>query len=223
MITWEGKVLNNYIRAGLFEPYARDIVNSIREYIEGMDVIDAGCGPGNISGVLADYAKSVVGIDAQENAIEFAKKFYVDKGNLSFQVGDFLSLEANSCDVLCGISIGKIDENNLKLLKVPRKKLIFVNTLCNQYFPSKKLNDFDERILLNSKLVYKTFPISTSFGQPFLSFEEAVDFISDHRLSDDPKKFALEKVREIQGEFPFYLENKREVQVTIIESEKYNG
>ncbi len=221
MISWKGKTLTDFVRAGQFEPYASDIVNNIREYIEGKEIIDAGCGPGNISRVLAKYAKSVIGIDTQSYPIEFAKDLYSNIGNLSFKVGDFFDLESNSCDVLFGVSIGMIDEKNLELIRIPREYLIFVNTLKSQYFPKRNHNEYDDTILKNGNYKYETFRLSTSFGQPFLNYDEAVDFIRRHNLSDEYEKFAKENIKEISSEYPLYLENKKNIQITVIESKNY--
>lgn len=221
MIKWEGKTLIEYVRAGQFEPYAEDVVNKVKEYIKDKEVVDAGCGPGNISSVLSKYAAKVTGIDTQTEAIEYAKELYADVKNLSFKVGNFFDLESNSCDVLFGVSIGRIDERNLKLIRIPRKYLIFVNTLKSQYFPKRNHNEYDDTILKNKNYKYETFRLSTSFGQPFLNYDEAFDFIRRHNLSDDYEKFAKDNIKEIQSEYPLYLENKKNIQITVIESENY--
>lgn len=221
MIKWEGKILTEYVRAGQFEPYAKDVVDRVKEYIINKEVIDAGCGPGNISVALSEYADKVIGIDAQTKAIEYAKELYSDVKNLSFKVGDIFDLESNSCDVLFGVSIGRIDERNLELIRIPRKYLIFVNTLKSQYFPKRNHNEYDDTILKNGNYKYETFRLSTSFGQPFLNYDEAVDFIRRHNLSDDYEKFAKENIKEISSGFPLYLENKKNIQITVIESKNY--
>ena len=222
MIRWEGKTLTEYVRAGQFEPYAEDVVNKVKEYIKDKEVIDAGCGPGNISSVLSKYAVKVTGIDTQTEAIEYAKELYSDVENLSFKVGDFFDLESNSCDVLFGVSIGRIDERNLELIRIPRKYLIFVNTLRSQYLPKRNHNEYDDTILKKGNYKFETFRISTSFGQPFLNYDEAYDFIRRHDLSDNYEKFLKDNVMEISSEFPLYLENKKDIQVTVIESEGYD-
>lgn len=222
MIRWEGKTLTEYVRAGQFEPYAEDVVNKVKEYIKDKEVIDAGCGPGNISSVLSKYAAKVTGIDTQTEAIEYAKELYSDVENLSFKVGDFFDLESNSCDVLFGVSIGKIDERNLELIRIPRKYLMFVNTLRSQYLPKRNHNEYDDTILKKGNYKFETFRISTSFGQPFLNYDEAYDFIRRHDLSDNYEKFLKDNVVEISSEFPLYLENKKDIQITVIESEGYD-
>lgn len=221
MIKWEGKTLTEYVRAGQFEPYAEDVVDRVKEYIINNEVIDAGCGPGNISVALSEYADKVIGIDTQTKAIEYAKELYSDVKNLSFKVGNFFDLESNSCDVLFGVSIGRIDERNLKLIRIPRKYLIFVNTLKSQYFPKRNHNEYDDTILKDRNYKYETFRLSTSFGQPFLNYDEAVDFIRRHNLSGDYEKFAKENIKEISSEYPLYLENKKNIQITVIESKNY--
>lgn len=53
--------------------------------LENKDIISFGCGTGEIEYKLAQHAKSVHGIDASKNMVEYAKKQYPHQNNLSFQ------------------------------------------------------------------------------------------------------------------------------------------
>ena len=57
-----------------------------RELAIGKDVLDIACGEGYGSGLLADVARSVVGVDASEEVIQYAAKRY-QRSNVRFKHG----------------------------------------------------------------------------------------------------------------------------------------
>ncbi|HJR19392.1 MAG TPA: class I SAM-dependent methyltransferase [Actinomycetota bacterium] len=57
--------------------------------IAGMNVLDAGCGEGYGSAMLAEHAASVVGVDLERDVIEHAAERYP---NVRFQTGDLATL-----------------------------------------------------------------------------------------------------------------------------------
>ncbi len=57
---------------------------------ENEQILDIGCGPGNITAHIAENISngSIIGIDTSPEMITFAKQHYKDKKNISFQVAD---------------------------------------------------------------------------------------------------------------------------------------
>lgn len=218
MIIWNNKTTNWYVGAGLEEPYARDIAKHISEYIDGMDVVDAGCGPGVTSFYLSEYAKSVVGVDTQDYAIDYAKEKFKDKDNLSFINQNFYTLEKKSCDVVCGISIGAVFEKGFELLEIPRKYLILVSGMKREKFPRHNFGLINEQILIKNNIKYEKFNISTAFGQGFDSEEEALEFIKCYELSENPTDYLAENAMRTER-YKFYLANKKEMQILVVECE----
>jgi SAM-dependent methyltransferase len=68
----------------------------------GADVLDAGCGVGYGAAFLARAARRVVGVDASEEAIAYARRRYT-AANVEFVCADLLALDlpAESFDVVC--------------------------------------------------------------------------------------------------------------------------
>ena len=64
-----------------------------REFAKGTRVLDAACGEGYGSALLAGTAASVLGIDIAENAIAHARARYGGMANLRFQRGDCTALD----------------------------------------------------------------------------------------------------------------------------------
>ncbi|MBE5953115.1 MAG: glycosyltransferase [Lachnospiraceae bacterium] len=89
---------------------------SIVEIVRDKVVVDAACGEGYGTSILGKTAKSVVGIDISEEAVERAKREY-ETDNVKYQVGDIskLDLEDSSIDVF--VSFETIEHVNKELQK----------------------------------------------------------------------------------------------------------
>jgi 2-polyprenyl-3-methyl-5-hydroxy-6-metoxy-1,4-benzoquinol methylase len=61
-----------------------------RKYCKGKDVLDVACGCGYGSYILFQEAKSVLGIDYSQEAIDYARKFWLAK-NITFRQFDLNS------------------------------------------------------------------------------------------------------------------------------------
>lgn len=87
---------------------------SILELVRDKVVVDAACGEGYGTSIIGKVAKSVVGIDISEEAVERAKKAY-ETENVKYQVGDIsnLNLEDSSIDVF--VSFETIEHVNKEL------------------------------------------------------------------------------------------------------------
>ena len=74
------------------------------QFVKGVRVLDAGCGSGYGSAVLAGEADSVRGIDISDEAIEFAR-FNFTAPNLDFQLGTCSSLPPGPFDVIVAFEV----------------------------------------------------------------------------------------------------------------------
>lgn len=75
---------------------------SIRPLVKGKYVLDAACGEGYGTSILADSANNVIGIDISKEAIQRANRSYANKPNIQFLVENVteLSLPTHSVDVV---------------------------------------------------------------------------------------------------------------------------
>jgi len=64
-----------------------------RRFAAGKRVLDAACGEGYGSALLAQYAQSVIGVDIADSAVEHARQRYGHCANLRFERGDCTVLE----------------------------------------------------------------------------------------------------------------------------------
>ena len=92
--------------------------------LEGLDILEVGCGRGGGVSYINKYLKpnSIIGIDLCEEAIEFCNKHYPE---LSFTSGDATNLyfNENSFDVVVNIESSHNYENMNKFLKEVKRVL----------------------------------------------------------------------------------------------------
>lgn len=93
-----------------------------RPYCRGKRVLDAACGVGYGTALLAEEARHVVGLDLSEDAIGYARKRY-SAANIEFGVADLLDpqLEAASFDVVVSFeTIEHVPDRNAYLTHLAR-------------------------------------------------------------------------------------------------------
>lgn len=86
---------------------------SVCEIVKGKSVLDAACGEGYGSNILAETAKDVIGVDIDADAVNRAGKLYAHKDNLRFEQGNIerLNLQDGSIDVVVSFeTIEHVDE-----------------------------------------------------------------------------------------------------------------
>jgi len=99
---------------------------AIKEFMAGKIVLDAACGSGYGSCILAEYAESVEGIDVSAEAINFCREMY-SKSNLNFSTMSVTDIQfpSNSFDVVVSFeTLEHISEKDQKIfLKEIRRVL----------------------------------------------------------------------------------------------------
>ena len=80
------------VRAGR-EEMRQTLLDWLPQDLSGERVLDAGCGPGEVSAALARRGAEVVGVDVSTNLVELAQERFpedIDPKRVSFHVGDML-------------------------------------------------------------------------------------------------------------------------------------
>ncbi|MFA6129528.1 MAG: class I SAM-dependent methyltransferase [Candidatus Omnitrophota bacterium] len=105
-------------------------------YITAKDVLDIGCGEGYGSDFMAGFAKSVLGIDYDKDAVGYAKNKY-HKAGLEFLLLDIKNLESlgRRFDVICSFQNIEHIQDTKKLLEDISGLLndggVFICSTCN--------------------------------------------------------------------------------------------
>jgi SAM-dependent methyltransferase len=104
---WESRALNTALPKGqVTHPDQNQRILEIEVLLSylprGMRILDVGCGNGFSTGVFAEYASYILGIDSSTAMIQRAKNEFGQLPNVEFQVQDVVKLEglAKSFDVV---------------------------------------------------------------------------------------------------------------------------
>jgi len=160
-----------------------------RERVEGLEVLDAACGEGYGSALLATVARSVTGVDLSTKAIEHARARYAAE-NLRFQSADCLALPFDDGSFDCIVSFETLEhlEDHEGLMAEFRRVLKPAGFLLisspDKAVYSERLqnrNEFHVRELYRGEfegLLQDHFPACRLWGQKLL-FQSAIWLLED--------------------------------------------
>ncbi len=160
-----------------------------RGLVTGLRVLDAACGEGYGSAVLAQAASSVTGVDISADAVEHARGRYASEG-LDFRVSDCLDLPYGDGEFDCIVSFETLEhlEDHDGLLKEFRRVLkaggfLLLSSPDKAVYTDrqKNRNEFHLRELYREELegLLKTyFPAYRLWGQK-LVFQSAIWSLED--------------------------------------------
>jgi len=107
-----------------------------KDSVQDKEVLDIGCGEGYGADYLANYAKSVQGIDYDQGVIAYAKNKY-KKNNLNFAVLDIKNLDSigKQFDIVCSFQniehIKETDKLLNNICKLLTENGVFICSTCN--------------------------------------------------------------------------------------------
>lgn len=155
-----------------------------RQLVSGLDVLDAACGEGYGSALLADSAKAVTGVDVSHAAIAHAQQRYI-ADNLEFQAADCLDLPFRDDQFDCIVSFETLEhlDDQEGLMKEFRRVLkpqgfLLISSPDKKIYTDrqKNQNEFHVRELYRDeleRLLGAYFPASRLWGQKLL-FQSAI-------------------------------------------------
>jgi len=131
------------------------ILDMIKDEIKNKKVLDAGCGDGVLSFMLAGMGAKVTGIDNSEDAINFAAYKNRNFKNVDFLVGSVYSIpfEDNHFDYIISTEV-------IEHLKYPEKMLSEIKRVWNN----------KGKIIISTPIRYTNIPLDKNHYQEF--FEE---------------------------------------------------
>jgi SAM-dependent methyltransferase len=175
------------VREIWYEHYHRYVF--AREHVAGLKVLDAACGEGYGSYILASVAASVKGVDVSGQAIDHARTRYA-AGNLEFVVSDCLELPFGDDEVDCLVSFETLEhlEDHERLMTEFRRVLkpggfLMISSPDKAIYTDKlqNRNEFHLRELYRDEfegLLRAHFPAYRLWGQKLL-FQSAIWALKD--------------------------------------------
>ena len=153
------------------------------DFLEGLNILDIGCGGGLISEPMSRLGANVTGIDASEKNINIAQ-LHAKKSGLQINYINASPEELNEVekfDVILNLEIIEhVDNVNLyikscsKLLK--KKGLMFTATLNRSFISYVKA-------IIGAEYILRWLPIGTHDWNKFLKPEELENFLSQEKFS----------------------------------------
>ncbi len=152
-------------------------------YLEGLNVLDIGCGGGLMSEPISRLGAKVTGIDASEKNINIAKLHSKKSGlNINYINAPPENLEADEkFDIILNLEIVEhVDNVNLyinscnKLLK--KKGLMFTATINRTLISYVKA-------IIGAEYVLRWLPVGTHDWNKFIKPEELEDFLFKEKFS----------------------------------------
>ena len=152
-------------------------------YLDGLNILDIGCGGGLVSEPMARLGANVTGIDASEKNINIAK-LHSEKGGLKI---NYLNASPENLehiekfDIILNLEIVEhVNNVNLyikscyKLLK--KNGLMFTATLNRSFISYIKA-------IIGAEYILRWLPIGTHDWNKFIKPEELEKFLSDEKFS----------------------------------------
>ncbi len=150
-------------------------------HVAGMDVLDVACGEGYGSRMLAEAARSVVGVDIDEQVILRARKNYRRNRNVSFEVANCVTLPFpdQRFDVIVSMeTVEHLTETEqeqfvYEVKRVARRNALFIISTPNRELYSEqsgKANPFHKKELSEQefrRILRKSFKAVEVWGQRF--------------------------------------------------------
>lgn len=138
-----------------------------QKIVKGMDVLDAACGEGYGSNILARCAKTVVGIDIDQETLNNAKTKYAGIPNLRFfqgSIADLSIIEASSKDAVVSYeTIEHVDRGLQEAFLKEIKRILKPNGILIMSTPDKR--EYSDRYQFHNE-----FHLAEFYVDEFISF-----------------------------------------------------
>ena len=230
--TWNKNEIRWLLDAGSYTGFHKALAQIVVPHLEADGTLcDLGCGLGRLDLELSAHVRELTAIDINENATGVLRRDVEMLGidNLRVRVGDTLSL-TEVFDIVLMSFFGWTDMSDY--LKLCRKKLIRIVSTENKSGLYPENHRCKEKVtipvvheeLVTKGVEYKLELHSAEFGQPLVSWEEAVSFVrknAPEATAEEIGGFLNARLeRTGREDFPFYLPNQKEFGIFIIDKEE---
>jgi len=232
--SWDERGIGWFLDASSYTGFHKALVQMVIPHLAPGDALcDAGCGLGRLDLELASHVCELVAVDKNEDVIG-ALRLDVEKlgiKNIRAIVGDALLLN-EAFDVVLMSFFGQT--NMLEILKNCRRRLIRIVNVENSstLYPAQYRNYVRDTVetvkeyLVDQGIRYKLELDSIEFGQPLRNWQDAEKYIlknAPDATADEVNEFLDERLISTGREdFPYYLPNRKDLGVFVIDREGQN-
>ena len=228
---WDELETKWFLDASVYTGFHRTLAEKIIPHLKPeYTLCDIGCGLGRLDLELASHVRELTAIDINEKAISLLKRDVRAqcRNNLRVQCRDASTITEHF-DIFLMSFFGKM--GIFDYLKLCCRKLIRVVNAENKscLYPSHhRRNDKDTIPIVREELEaqgigYDLELCSIEFGQPLESLRDAEQFIlrnAPEATAEEVSKFQNKHLtRTGREDFPFYLQNRKELGIFIINRE----
>ena len=196
---------------------------SVQRLVKDKIVLDAACGEGYGSDILAKYAKKVIGIDLDNDTITRAKVKYKDRDNLIFIQGNIEKLEIEDCSIDIVISFETIEHvsediqknflneidrvlknDGIMVMSTPNKRIY---SDLHNYNNEFHIKEFYHKDFL--KFLHEKFQFVQLYNQSFKVFS-VID--SCNREEDDITYYSKDRKYNSDGKYYIAIASHKEIE-----------
>lgn len=222
---WNEKRIEWYDRAVRYTGFDEFLFHLIEPYIKKEDSLcDLGCGIGCLSRILGKKGFSVTAVDRDETAVAYLKAC-CERENLSRVtplVSDWENLPPDQIwdtGLLCFAG-------RMQLESVPacRRLIVLANESRQSHIRPDGLPAYyyeDNRSscekIPSDRYSFQYRHTSAEFGQPFLSREEALDYLNDYGFRVTGEEADARLTRTGRKDYPLYLPHTKEIGMYVID------
>jgi len=229
MFFWSENKIKWYDRAAKWTRYHEHLADEISPFlVKGEKICDLGCGTGHLAIVLANRGYPLTAIDISEQAIDFIRR---EIGKEQTELLETKRLSWN--DIPQGVQwdtvimnfTGDITREFEKYFSLCSRQLIYIMRRFNYSSVgnrehSQRYQDINKEMICAIErrgAVYETHEFEFEFGQPFISIEEALDYIRAYAKRAGGEKYLVEKIENTNNQhYPLYLPYKKRITICVI-------
>lgn len=226
MYQWTADMIRFMEDASFYTDYFSKLCNLIMPYLSGCkNIIDAGCGLGQLSCEFGKMGLQVYACDLSESAIDYVKQ------------ADFKNVTAVHCNLENWTPPVKPDAvvfnyfgNNDQVLNIAeklgaKKAVIIKKNYTNHRFSLQQHalegRENIENIFEKNKIEYEKKEISLEFGQPFRNKEDALLFFNIYSRDSDRSIITFENIskrleKANSEEYEYYLPQRKDSIVYLV-------
>lgn len=233
MFFWTRESIRLFKNAAEYNQYHEFLKGVLHPFIEKEDtVLDLGCGLGYLSLELAPICAKVTAMDVDSNALQVLSENIEEKTIRNIQVlyKDWKNIPpSEKWDIVVVCFFGQLRRDIEGFLKKCNKRVIAVvsNESASTFLPKAKNARHKEQAKDIQDFLSENYQVrhyeqtEVQFGQPFLSYDEAVSFVKHYRPKNDDASIQehLEKylVPANTKPYTYVLPNEKSVGIFVIE------